>query len=42
MREDWNELVKEARTKIRPVLMSEEDREKYIEPMENFQRDVGQ
>lgn len=42
MRDDWNELVKEARTKIRPVLMSEEDREKYIEPMENFQRDVGQ
>lgn len=41
MRDDWNELVKEARTKIRPVLMSQEEREKFIEPAENFLQDVG-
>ena len=41
MRFEWNELVKEARTKIAPVLISLEDRQKYIEPMQNFERDVG-
>jgi len=29
-------LIKEAKTKIKPVLMSEEDREKYIRPAEEY------
>ena len=40
LRDDWNELVKEARSKIKPVLMSIEDREKFIRPRENLQKDL--
>ena len=32
LRADWNELVKEARTKIKPVLMTQEDYDKYVQP----------
>ena len=35
LREELNELIKEAKTKIKPVLMSEEDREKYIKPLDD-------
>ena len=34
--EDLQELIKEAKSKIRPVFMSQEDRQKYIQPYENF------
>lgn len=36
LREELNELIKEAKTKIKPVQMSEEDREKYIQPLEDL------
>ena len=36
MREDTIELIKEAKSKIRPVFMTQEDREKYIAPIEDF------
>lgn len=42
LRDDWNELVKEARSKIMPVLMSIEDREKYIRPKEAMGTDLGE
>lgn len=35
LREELNELIKEAKTKIKPVRMSDEDREKYIKPLED-------
>ena len=42
LRDDWNELVKEARSKIKPVLMSIEDRDKYIRPKEDMEKDLGE
>ena len=37
--DDLKELIKEAKSKIKPVLMNSIDREKYIDKMENFKRD---
>lgn len=34
--------MKEARSKIKPVLMSIEDREKYIRPREAMEKDLGE
>ena len=35
LRDELNELIKEAKSKIKPVRMSEEDRERYIKPLED-------
>ena len=32
LRDELNELIKEARTKIKPVLMSKIERDQYIRP----------
>jgi len=36
LREELVELIKEAKSKIKPVLIAEEDRKKYIRPAEEF------
>ena len=36
LRDELNELIKEARTKIKPVLMSKIERDQYIRPQEEF------
>lgn len=33
-----NELIKEARTKIKPVLMSEEERDLYVDGLESSKK----
>jgi len=38
LRDELNELIKEARTKIKPVLMSKIERDQYIRPKEDFDK----
>ena len=42
LREELLELIKEAKSKIKPVLMSPQDRDKYIESADNWKvKDSG-